>query len=313
MRGVEFGWCFPYANISSVQDRSKAEDARRLREVAEECEKLGYASIWYVDHFFIGYQPDVLECWTTLSFLAGATEKIKVGSIVLCNLYRNPSLVAKMGATLDVLSGGRLILGLGAGWKEDEFKAYGYKFPNARERILKLSEGIDVIRAMWTQENPSFTGRYYRIRDAICKPKPIQKPHPPIMVGGGGEKLTLRVVAEKADIWNYLRGDPELYERKLKILREHCSVFGRNIEDIGKSWFGRTIISDDERKVEEIIKERRIRDGVQSYIAGTPSECTNLIQKYIDLGVNLFILTFQDYPSMEGTRLFAREVMPNFE
>ena len=160
-----------------------------------------------------------------MSATATLTKKIKIGQIVTCNSYRNPALLAKMLSTLDVISNGRIELGIGAGWYEKEYLAYGYDFLYHRERIKQLDESISIIKEMWTKRHASFEGRHYKVKDAICNPKPIQKPHPAIMVGGSGEKYLLKVVAKHANRYNLFFGTTNDMKRKIKILMEHCNDY----------------------------------------------------------------------------------------
>lgn len=205
-----------------------------LKSEALECEKLGFHAIWLSDHFFpfplygASSMPR-LECWTSLSGLASVTKKLRLGTLVLCNSYREPSVLAKMASTLDNISNGRLEFGIGAGWFEAEYRAYGIPFENAPVRISRLREGIQVIKKMWTEENPRFEGKYYTIRDAFCNPKPVQEPHPPIWIGGSGEKLLLRVVAEFADGCNVAgwTGKPKDFKQKIAILEKTLSFYGK--------------------------------------------------------------------------------------
>ena len=196
----------------------------------------------------------MLEGWTTISALAGVTTKIKLGTLVTGIIYRHPSILAKMGATLDVISKGRLFMGIGAGWNEEESLAYGIasSFPSNRERLDRLEEAIQIIRKMWTDEpTATFTGKYYQIKTAYCNPKPIQRPSPPILVGGAGEKRTLEIVAKYADACN-LFGSSETVKRKLDVLKEHCKKVGRDYDSILKTKLGSVIID----KNEEAAKDR---------------------------------------------------------
>jgi F420-dependent oxidoreductase-like protein len=205
-----------------------------------------------MDHFqqlqIIGSSQDpLLEGWTTLLILAGLTSKIKLGTLVTGVIYRHPSVLAKIGATLDVLSKGRLFMGIGAAWNEQESIAYGINspFPSYQERLNRLEESIQIIRYMWTREPTcSFIGKYYQIRDAYCNPKPIQKPSPPILIGGGGEKRTLKIVAKYADACNLI-GSLETINRKLTALREHCKMVGRDYDSVLKTKLCTVIINDD--------------------------------------------------------------------
>jgi alkanesulfonate monooxygenase SsuD/methylene tetrahydromethanopterin reductase-like flavin-dependent oxidoreductase (luciferase family) len=267
------------------------------------------------DHFvpwadFQAEDTDTPECWTTISCLAGAFPKLQFGSIVLCQSYRNPALLAKMAATLQVLTGGRLILGIGAGWKEDEYRAYGYDFPKDSVRIAQLAEAVQIIRRMWTETPPtSFEGQYYRIKDATCEPRP--DPPPPIMIGGGGERLLLRVVAEQADWWNYPGGSVELYAHKLDVLRGHCRAVGRDYDEILKTWACELVaIAETEAEAKRMAEGSPFRGD--SDIVGTPEQVADQLRRFTDLGVEHFILRFANFPDPAGAELFADTVIPQF-
>ena len=219
----------------------------------------------------------MLEGWTTISILAGITSKIKLGTLVTGIIYRHPSVLAKMGATLDVLSRGRLFMGIGAAWNQEESLAYGIPFPMNKERLLRLEEAIQIVRKMWTEEEhaATFNGKYYQINNAYCNPKPIQKPSPPIMIGGGGERYTLKMVAKNADACN-LFGSAEPVKRKLSILREHCKSVGRDYDSILKTNLGFIVIDNDKEKVEKrvqqiskVMPEELVREFM---IQGTPED-----------------------------------------
>jgi len=302
------------------------------RKVALQSEALGFDSIWIYDHFFWesyrdpeGEQvPDALECMTVLSALAAVCKKIRIGSLVLCNSYRNPSLTAKMAATLDVISNGRLEFGIGAGWKENEYIAYGFSFPKPAVRIAQLEEAVTIIKKMWTEEKASYKGKYYEIKEALCEPKPVQKPHPPIWIGGSGEKLLLRVVAELADGCNWY-GSPEESAHKLDVLRRHCANVGRDFDEIKKSWTGELFLlprgSDVRSNVEECLASRGeppvwntpapdYYTYVDTNIVGTPNQCCSKIREYLKLGITRFYL---EKTTTKSRELFAKEVMPKFK
>lgn len=299
-------------------------DYANLKKVWDEAERLGYNSGWLFDHFFelpqIGPADEpCLEAWTTLTSLAADTEKLRLGVTVLCAGYRNPALLAKMSSTLDVISHGRLEFGIGAGWAESEYKAYDYPFDTPSIRIAKLRETVIIIKKMWTEEKATYKGRYYTITDAINNPKPQQKPHPPIWIGGGGEQLTLKAVAQLADGCNFTSLTPDEYKHKLTILQAHCAKAHRNPNEIKKSWQGRVIIANDEAQVKE--KLRRFIDTPQgaaratsSNIIGTPEQCTQQIQQYAELGVTQFMLVFPEAPrDLRTLQLFGEKVMPHFK
>lgn len=259
---------------------------------------------------------DNLEGWTTVNFLMGAFKRLSFGHIVLCNSYRNPALLAKMAATLAFLAPGRFMLGIGAGWKEDEYLSYGYEFPTAASRIEALEEGVQIIRKMWTEDVVYFNGKHYKVDGAHCNPKP--NPVPPIMIGGGGEKLTLRVVASHADWWNCPNLTAEEYRHKLDVLRRHCEKVGRRYESIKKTWLGCIAIAKTEEEAYRIASrnpfvanEKRF-DAMRSTIIGTPERISQRLANYVELGVEYFIFRFLDFPSAHGTELFAEKVAKEY-
>src|SRR5688572_7407324 len=226
---VPQGWKTELAGI----DGAEAQWAKAV-EVARLAEELGYDSIWVYDHFHNVPRPAheaVFECWTTLAALSLVTSRVRLGQMVGCATYRNPGLLAKITSNVDVISGGRLDWGIGAGWYDHEFRGYGYEFPAAKDRIGMLRETVEIVRSMWTEPKTKYEGRYYQLAGAECDPKPVQQPHPPIWIGGGGEQLTLRVVARHADCSNF-GGKPHEWEHKRDVLREHCKAVGRDPDEI---------------------------------------------------------------------------------
>ncbi|UHQ98492.1 LLM class flavin-dependent oxidoreductase (plasmid) [Natrinema zhouii] len=297
-------------------------------------DELGFDAAWAPDHLMLGRDHAEFECWTLLSALAGLTEDINLGSLVLCNDYRNPALVAKMAATLDVISDGRLELGLGAGWHEPEYEAYGWEYRDGFERLMRLDESIRLMKELWnadTGEPASFAGDRYRIDDAYCEPGPVQDPHPPILVGGQGEEVTLKLVAKHADVWNtdVFNGTPETLEHKIGVIEDHCETVDRDPDEIEYSWDGHIICTRDPEKYERLLDlmipiqfEEEYVDQAditteeiasEYFIMGTPEECAEAIEKRIDAGVTKFQGWFVDFPDTDGMELFADEVMPQFQ
>ncbi len=311
MTQIKFGWRVPAFPVDDSRGTTFVDQIAQNLERAQG----KFASAWVADHFipwarFQSDDTDTLECLTSMSYLAGAFPELDFGSIVLCQSYRNPALLAKMGATLQLLSKGRFILGIGAGWKQDEYLAYNYEFPKASVRIAQLSETVQIIQKLWTEAPASFEGKYYRIKDAYCEPKP--DPRPPILIGGGGEKLTLRVVAQYADWWNIPGGSVENYARKLEILRDHCQAVGRNYDEIVKTWAGELVAIAETEAEAKRIAEASPFDG-SSRIVGTPDQVAQYLRRFTDLGVAHFILRFADFPNPAGVELFAQEVIPRFQ
>jgi len=237
--------------------------------------------------------------------------------MVTCNAHRDPALLAKTAATLDVLSNGRLEFGVGAGCQEAEHLAYGYGFPKASVRIEGLSEALEVIMRLWTQERANYQGKHYTLRDAVCEPKPLQKPYPPITVGGSGEKLTMKITAKYADRfdWGSLSSADD-YKRKLELLQEQCKVVGRDFGEIERSCWpgGQVLITQDQRELEEMISLRKpaslpMDEFRKGNLSGIPNECMKHLQVYVDLGVTYFMLYFADLPSTDGLKLFSEAVV----
>ena len=309
----------------------EALDWETTRMGIETAEELGFDAAWAPDHLMLGRDRAEYECWTLLSAMAGFTDDINVGSLVLCNDYRNPALVAKMAATLDVISGGRLELGLGAGWHEPEYDAYGWDFRGGFERLMRLDESIRLMKRMWDAggDGASFDGDRYTIEDAPCSPTPVQEPHPPILVGGQGEEVTLKLVAKHADVWNtdVFNGDVDTLEHKIGVIEDHCDTVGRDPDEVEYSWDGHIVCTRDEEKLdrfldlmtpiqfeEEYTDQPDItRENAGDYfILGTPEECAAAIERRTDAGVTKFQFWFVDFPATDGMELFADEVMPAF-
>jgi F420-dependent oxidoreductase-like protein len=261
-------------------------------------------------------EEPILESWTTISVLAGITTKIKLGTLVTGIIYRHPSVLAKMAATLDVLSKGRLFMGVGASYFEEESKAYGIPFyPSNQERLLRLEEAIQVIRKMWTEEpSASFEGKYYQIRNAYCNPKPIQKPSPPILVGGSGERKTLKIVAKYADACN-LFGSVETIKRKLDVLKEHCKSVGRGYDSILKTKLDLVVIDDSEenarKRAQQFYKgipEQQIRDK-EFAIYGTREDVSRQIQLLEDIGIQYLMVHLEPSREPEEIDTFANNII----
>jgi F420-dependent oxidoreductase-like protein len=253
----------------------------------------------------------MLEGWVTISVLAGLTSKMKLGTLVTGNTYRHPSVLAKMGATLDVLSKGRLIMGIGGAWNADEASAYGIPFPSTKERLQRLEEAVQVIRLMWTEDRASFDGRFYQLRGAYCNPKPIQKPYPKILIGGVGEKRTLRTVARYGDACNIF-GSLDTVKRKLDILREHCRKAGRDYDSIIKSKGGRVIIGDRDRIEKELEAAGVTKERMESITYGTPEQIRRQIEAFREAGIDYWMSSFDPRKELENVTRFGRDVVSTF-
>ena len=286
-----------------------------IREIASEAERLGFESIWISDHFFMthdSHKINCLECWTLLTALACETKKLRLGSMVSAQSYRNPALLANISASLDNISKGRLNFGIGAGWKEVEYRAYGYKFPGAGRRIKQLDETIEIAKKMWTEDKATFKGNYYNVEDALCMPKPIQKPMP-IWVGGTGNK-TLRVAAKHAHAINFAwTQTPRFFEERLEILKHHCENIGSNFEQIKKSAGLMLSLSDaiSDVKVERDPRYIRYLSRQKPVMIASSEEVAERIKEYIALGVTQFILRFHFDEEITNMRTFMDQVIPH--
>jgi alkanesulfonate monooxygenase SsuD/methylene tetrahydromethanopterin reductase-like flavin-dependent oxidoreductase (luciferase family) len=258
----------------------------------------GFSTLWMEDHLQWG-TTDSLECFTTLSYMAATYPQFKVGTMVLGQSYRNPALLAKMMATLQALSGGRVILGLGAGWKEDEYHAYGYPFPPVKTRMDQLEEAAQIIRSMWCTQPATFEGQHYRIHNAYCAPLP--SPMIPLLIGGGGEQRTLAIVARYADWWNFNSVSPEVYARKLSVLKQHCERIGRDPAAIKLTYLSTISVSENPREV--------VRSPEKHFVAGNAAEVTREIEQFAALGVTHLIFRVPDVPTLQR---FIKSVVPNF-
>src|SRR4029078_4850664 len=289
-----------------------------IAKLATSAENKGFDSFWVMDHFhqipMIGKPEEpMLESWTTLSVLAGLTTKIKLGTLVTGIIYRYPAILAKIAATLDVLSKGRLLMGIGAAWNEEESHAYGIAFPPVNERLSRLEEAIQIIRKMWTEEpSASFNGKYYQIHNAYCNPKPIQKPKPPILVGGSGEKKTLKIVAKYADACN-LFGSTDTVKRKLNILKEHCKSVGRDYDSILKTKLGFVVVDDSEEIAKSRVQqafggmhEEQINECV---IYGTPEDVSRHIELLEQVGIQYLIVDLEPSRELQALDTFANKVI----
>jgi alkanesulfonate monooxygenase SsuD/methylene tetrahydromethanopterin reductase-like flavin-dependent oxidoreductase (luciferase family) len=310
---LKFGVFLPFY---AFQAKEHGGSFSLIRNIVLDCERLGYHSVWLDDHLMYDDWP-ILESWTTLSALSALTSRVRLGTMISCSAHRNPALLAKMAATFDVLSNGRLELGIGAGIQENEHTAYGFDFPEPSVRIERLGEYLEVIKRLWTQNRANYQGKHYSLKDAVCEPKPLQKPYPPITVGGCSELLLRKVTAPYADRFDFgFLPSIERYKRKLGVLEKECMAIGRNLGKIEKSCWpgGQVLIAQNEREVNEKVSQKNalglsLEDFKKTTLVGTPQECREQLQVYVDLGVTCFMLYFGDLPKVDGLRLFAEGVV----
>jgi len=292
-------------------------------ELWQHLERTGWDVACVTDHFMPNTKERegaMLESWTTLSALAALVPRMRVGTIVLGNTYRHPAVVAKMAAQVDIVSGGRLLLGLGAGWQQNEHEAYGIPFYTMKERLERLDEACEVIRSLWTNKRSEFTGRYHRLSDAPLDPKPVQTPHPELMIGGGGERVTLRIVARHADHWN-VWGGPQVLTRKGKILDEHCAAVGRDPRTITRSVNMALMITDRKDEIEQLAKTietrmgRHAADARDTCLAGTPDQIRDRLQELRSAGCGVLFVPslFRPLPDLRrDLDRFMAEIAPAF-
>jgi alkanesulfonate monooxygenase SsuD/methylene tetrahydromethanopterin reductase-like flavin-dependent oxidoreductase (luciferase family) len=295
MQKPTFGWVITPNAPDKLQAASLMQDNKRFIERI----RGKFNTIWVEDHLQWGNEA-TLECWTALIYLAARYPDFTFGPLVLGQSYRNPALTAKMMATLYWLSGGRMIAGIGAGWKQDEYEAYGWPYPSAQIRIEQLEDTVQIMKAMWTQSPATFEGKHYAIYDAYCEPRP--NPLPPLLIAGGGERYTLHVVVKHADWMNVGFEDVATYRKKLVVLRGHCDEVGRNYREITKTYYAVISLS------EKSLHPRQETD--YHIVQGTPDQVTEELQEFVKLGVSHFMINFNDFPSDVGLNLFLEEVYP---
>lgn len=318
---VRFGVFVPQGwkmDLVEIEDPVEKFEAMTRAAKAADQEK-AWDSIWVFDHFHTVPTPELettFEAWIITATLARDTQRVKVGQMVTSVGYRNPALLAKMASTVDVASHGRLYLGLGAGWYQHEWLAYGYGFPETRERMARFREAVQIIDKMLTETYPEFQGKYYSINRPINEPKGVQKPHPPIWIGGGGEQVTLKLVAQYGDACN-IGGDVATVRHKLEVLKRHCENLGRNYDEIIKSTGITVHLVESEKTAEQETAQARGKQSYQEYerntIVGTPQMVHERLQPYVDVGIDYFIVTIpRNAYDLTAQNRFAREVVPLF-
>jgi F420-dependent oxidoreductase-like protein len=273
----------------------------KLAEIAQAADETGFTSLWVMDHFFqIGgrdrsgllgpAEDDMLEGYSTLAYLAGLTKKVKLGTLVTGVVYRHPGILIKTVTTLDVLSGGRAYLGIGAAWNEREARGLGIPFPGIKERFERLEETLQIASQMWSENNGVYNGKHFKLAETLCNPQPLTKPHPPILIGGGGEKKTLRLVAQYADACNLFAGmGTDTLRAKLDILKKHCEVVGRDYAEIEKTTLNTAYLAPEKMKVADVIQQCRAQ---------------------ADLGIQHIIFNMPNVHEIKPLETFGREIIP---
>ena len=303
---LQFGYNPPTGTrqIERIDGRTFARDLQGVLEVAAQ----HFSSLWVSDHLMT-VEPWRMDVWTQLTWIAARFPGPMLGTIVMANSYRYPPLLAKMAASLQFFSHGRLILGYGAGWHEPEYRAYGYDFPSTRVRIAQMVEGLEVMQAMWTQSPATYEGRYYQVHEAYCEPLP--QPLPIIMIGGEGEKYLLRAVAEHADWWNTVWHPTPVLRHKLAVLGQHCRDVGRDFASIKKTITRTTYLA-----ATRAAAEARAGAALQRPeppFAGEPAALVEHLQELAEAGFELVQLVFPDFPRTDDMELFVDQVLPQFD
>jgi F420-dependent oxidoreductase-like protein len=294
-----------------------------LRETWQEVETLGFDTLWVNDHLLPSVGPSDapnFEGWTMLGAMAALTSHVRIGVMVSSNTFRHPAVLAKMATTVDHISDGRLIVGIGSGYFAREHQVYGIPLHTPSRRARQLEEALQVIRKLWTEEAASFTGTYYQLANAPFAPKPVQKPYPPIMIGGTGEKMVLPLVAKYADLWNAGGLGIEALARKIAILEEHCARIGRDTSDIEKTYLTPLYLRSNPAEVERLLTQipqvqtLSIEQMRALILAGDVAAVQRRVQAYLDVGITHVIIALRrpGFYDREGLRLFAKEVMPAF-
>ena len=306
---VPQGWRMDLTEIADPVEQYEA-----MTNVAKAADKLDvFDSIWVYDHFHTIPQPTLnttFEAWTITAALARDTQRVNIGQMVTCNGYRNPALLAKMASTVDVLSHGRLYCGLGAGWYEQEWRAYGYGFPETRKRMRMFREACEIVSKMWTEDYPTFSGEHYTIDQPINEPKGVRKPHPSFWIGGSGEQVTLKLVARLADGCNVGGGDPDVAEHKLAVLRQHCDQVGRDYDTITKSVSIEDLVLVRQGETPEAAVERA-QSATGVGFVGTTEELAERLRALGERGIDYVIFSFPRLAyDLEPLHRFADEVAP---
>jgi alkanesulfonate monooxygenase SsuD/methylene tetrahydromethanopterin reductase-like flavin-dependent oxidoreductase (luciferase family) len=342
-RETRFGFCVPvFANPGAAFFRTPGWtrlDPGAAVDAAVEAERLGFDSVWVADHLMHGFDDAILEGWTTLSVIAGRTSRVKLGTIHLAQPFRAPAIAAKMAATLDALSGGRVIFFYDCGWQEAEVRAYGLDWPSESERIARMDEGLELISALWRAETPlDFRGRFFATADAMCRPGPLQQPGPPIWLGEARHAEWLDTIVRHADGWNSVPASPARLAEKIDGLRAACARAGRDMAELELSLEIQVLLAPTEADVQAAARaiadlpaskrgaarqdilavlgsghaEVPLHTIIDDWLVGTPDAVVRQLREYVALGVSHFMLWFVDFPDLAGLRLFADAVAPAF-
>lgn len=314
---VPQGWRLDLAGITG-----DAEKWAACERVTRELEEQGWEQLLVFDHFhtFPSKQVEAtFECWSMMAHMAATTSRARIGQMVTCNEYRTPAYLAKIAATVDVMSGGRLDLGLGCGWYGEEFDAYGYDYGTIGRRLRRLEESLILLKRLWQEDRVDYEGKHYKAVDTICEPKPLQSPHPPIWIGGRGEKILLRLVAEHANVWNY-NGPQREFPHYLEVLKRHCSDVGRDFDTIRITCMSGGVAFDSDAEL--AVYEERIRPQGRELertlagidCSGSRQKCIDFLAEWKRLGAEQVCFMFNDIASHgqgdSQAEIFQREILP---
>jgi len=317
-------------NLGVMIEGQEGLDWDRWRRIVTTTEDLGFESLWRSDHFQSLSGPtdrNALETFISFVMAAELTERIRFGPLVASMTFRHPALLGRMAAQLDVLSGGRFICGMGAGWNVPEHETFGLPFPSTGERMDRLDESIRVVRALWGEGPANFEGKHYQLKDVDCHPKPLQDPMP-ILVGGGGEKRTLRIVAEHAQEWNFVGGDLDMYAHKREVLERHCADVGRDPSEIAHSQMSAIIVGRDDAELKAHLAEIAVaiprlgeRDPDETlenmrgfgWLVGSPAEIVDEIGRREEAGISRIMMQHHAQTRFEALELIASDVLPQVQ
>jgi len=308
-RAARFGVTLPQIKRSWEESRA----------AAVEFDGLGYDSVWACDHVYGVPNPalPILEAWSLLAAVGAVTERVELGTLVTPPFFRNPAILAKQIATIDQISGGRCIAGLGAGWFQPEFEGYGCDFPSLGKRLAALEETAEILKLMWTEERASFDGSFARVQDAICEPKPVRRP--PILIGGGGERVLMGIAARHADIWNNMAVFQAQLGHKIEVLKKRCEEADRDFDSLEISQQCVVVIAEDDGAAREALeKAKKIYGGhmggalEEHGIWGAPDRVIECIERHRALGCSSFIIEFFGRDTRPPAQLFAEKVLPAF-
>ena len=304
MTDVKFGFTMPADQLDKSQRNTYVDDLNKALDLISG----HFESAWIIDHLQFG-DSDLLEGFTTLSYMAALHPQLKFGHTVLCQSFRNPALLAKMGATLQFLSEGRFILGIGAGWHEEEYIAYGYHFPPAHERVEQLEESLQIIKVMWTEIRASFKGKHYQVTDAYCEPKP--DPLPPMMVGAFRPKM-LNLAAKYADDWNVSSMGLIKYRRLAEDFERACAMVNRDPATVRRSWCGGCACAPTQIEAERFAADRYSANNPEDDFGfvGTPEQVIEQMQSLIELGITTFIIDCGGFPKLTTLEMIINKVLP---